>query len=395
MANVAARLRRRYREIAATGPRLKGWRAYANWALANASMALRTTRLAARPLKLTFDPITACQLRCPLCPTGLGIQDRGPGRASLHLFEHLMEEVGDYVFFLDFYNWGEPLLNRDLEAMLRLASRKRIVSNVSSNLSLPLDDDRLRSLLGSGLSELIVSIDGTSQETYGTYRRSGNFELAFGNLRRILALKREMGLSGPVVTWRFYVFRFNEHEMGRARELAAEIGVDRLVFGTPFLDEGRFPIPAADREAMRQWASTDPAFDRYRPGHSEYLDPAAKGPVRKRCDWHYVSTAINPDGGVAPCCAVFEKGNDFGTLGGDGTYMELVNNAAFTSVRARFAGRRAEPTGLVCERCPTPSIMDYGSIMNRHIALYTLAALAGTARRAFSAASRIPDMAPR
>lgn len=374
-------LRTRYREVADIAPPFKAPRAYWNWALANWDMWRRSSRLHARPLKLTFDPTNLCQLKCPLCPTGLRIQDRAPGRAQMHIFEHLMDEVGDYVFFMDFYNWGEPLLNRRLEDMLRIAARKRIVTYVSTNLSLPLSDERLIAFLTSGVSEVIVSIDGTSQETYGTYRREGDFELAFGNLKRLAALKRQRGLRRPVIVWRFYVFRFNEHQIPRARELAAEIGVDRLVLGTPFLDEGRFPIPPADREAMKAWAPTLPEFDRYQPGHPEYESPRAPIEKRSRCDWHYISSAINPDGGVSPCCALFEQENDFGTLADGTPYMEVVDNARYRAIRDRFAGRSAEPTGLVCERCPTPAIMDYGRIMNRHIAYFTLVQLAEGLRR--------------
>ena len=382
------RLRERYREVASIAPPLKGPRAYWNWAVANASMALRTSRLRARPLKLTFDPTNLCQLECPLCPTGLGIQNRGGGRADLEIFERLMDEVGDYVFFIDFYNWGEPLLNKNLEAMLRIAARKKIVTFISSNLSLPLSDERLHSLLTSGLSELIVSIDGASQETYGTYRRGGNFELALENLRRIMAMKKQYGLARPVVVWRFYVFRFNEHEIDRARQLAAEIGVDRMVFGTPFLVDDRFAMSAEEREKVAGWASTLPEFNRYQPNHPEYEDPRTPMEKRTRCDWHYVSTAINPDGAVSPCCAVFEKETDFGTLAGGASYMDVVNNERFVAIRDRFAGRRAEPTGLVCERCPTPAIMDYGRIMNRHIAMFTLVQLAEALRRPFRRRAR-------
>lgn len=382
--NSLHRLRARYRDAAAAAPPLKRPRAYWNWALANYEMWRRSTHLRARPLKLTFDPTNVCQLECPLCPTGMRIQDREHGRARMHVFEHLMDEVGDYVFFMDFYNWGEPLLNKRLEDMLRIASEKRIVTHISTNLSLPLSDERIHALLTSGLSEMIVSIDGTSQEAYGSYRRKGRWELAFDNLRRVMSIKKQYSLARPVVIWRFYVFRFNEHEIGRARELAAEIGVDRLVFGTPFLDEGRFPIPDAEREAMKSWASTLPEFDRYRASHPEYEDPRKPMEKRTRCDWHYLSTAINPDGGVAPCCAVFEQRNDFGSLEeGTGSYMDVVNNDRFRAIRDRFAGRRDEPTGLVCEQCPTPSIMEYGRIMNRHIALLTAVQIAEGVRALF------------
>jgi len=376
------RFRIRYREVAGIAAPLKGPKAYANWLLTNLEMRLRTRRVRARPLKLTLDPTNICQLKCPLCPTGLRIQDRAPGRGKLHVFEHLIEEVGDYVFFIDFYNWGEPLLNKQLEDMIRLAADKNIVTYVSSNLSLPLSDARIESLVTSGLSELIVSLDGATQGTYETYRRAGRLELSLENMRRIVEAKRRLGRTQPVVVWRYYVYRWNEHEMELARKRAAEVGVDRLVFATPYLDEGRFPLSPEDREAMKEWSSTLPEFDRYHPSHPEYQAPDAPVEKRQRCDWHYLSTAINPDGAVAPCCAVFEQAYDFAQLEPGRTgYMEAVNNERFTAIRDRFAGRRTEPTGLVCETCPTPALMDYGAIMNRHVALFTLVSLLESARR--------------
>lgn len=376
------RVRERWREVASIAAPLKGPRAYANWALTNVERALRTSRVRARPLKLTLDPTNICQLRCPLCPTGLRIQDRAPGRGRLDVFEHLIEEVGDYVFFIDFYNWGEPLLNKQLEEMIGLAARRNIVTFVSSNLSLPLTDARIESLVRSGLCELIVSLDGATQATYATYRREGDLELALSNMKRIIETKQRLGLTRPVVVWRYYVYRWNEHEIDLARRRAAEIGVDRLVFATPYLDEGRFPIPPVDREAMKSWASTLPAFNRYQPGHPEWQDPAKPIAKRSRCDWHYVSTAINPDGSVAPCCAVFEQANDFGRLEpGTTGYMDVINNERFVAIRDRFAGRRSEPTGLVCEQCPTPAIMDYATIMNRHVAMFTLVSLVESLKR--------------
>jgi MoaA/NifB/PqqE/SkfB family radical SAM enzyme len=380
----------RYGEIAAISPRMKGLRAYLNWARANAEMLFRTRRVDARPLKLTFDPVNICQLQCPLCPTGLRIHDRDPGHARLHLFEKLMEELGDYVFFLDLYNWGEPLLNVHLEEMIEMASRKNVTSYVSTNLSLKLSAERIDRLVASGLGELICSLDGATPETYATYRRQGNFELALSNMRRIVEAKRRLGVTRPAIVWRFYVFRFNEHEIERARALAADVGVDRFVLGSPFLDEGRYPIPDADRKAMGDWATTLPAFNRYAPAHPEFADPAATGARRSRCDWHYVSTAINPDGGVAPCCAVYERSNDFGVLGEgpSGTYMEVVNNEKFRSIRDRFAGRPGAPTGLVCETCPVPAIMDYGRILNRQILMFTFVELAEFLRRPLRALVR-------
>jgi MoaA/NifB/PqqE/SkfB family radical SAM enzyme len=358
-------------------PRLRSPRAYANWILSNAERLAGVSRIRARPLKLTFDTTNVCQLRCPLCPTGLKAQDRSHGHARIEMFERLLDEVGNCLFFIDFYNWGEPLLNTHVDDFIRLASSRKIVCTMSTNLSLPLTDDRIRRLLTSGLNEIVVSIDGATSRSYSTYRVLGNFELVCDNLRRMVAIKRQLGQAQPLITWQYLVFRFNEGEIGEAARMAAEIGVDRIDFRSPFLDVDRYPLGESDRQTMAAWAATDRLYQ---------IAPKTAAAAAKRytrCGWHYTSAAINWDGSVAPCCTVFEKRDDFGTLGpcGEHGYMEVVNNALFRSVRDRFAGRESKPTNLVCENCPTPLIMDYHKMLNRHIVFFSFVAATQAVRR--------------
>ena len=375
------RLRERYGQIALMKPQLKGLRAYTNWILSNYELWTGTSRIRARPLKITFDPTNVCQLRCPLCPTGLQVQDRDAGLAHLHLLQHLLDQVGNYLFFIDFFNWGEPLLNTRVEEFIQLASSKKIVCSISTNLSLPLTDDRIRRLVTSGLNEIIVSLDGASSETYATYRKHGKFELVCSNMRRIIEAKRRLGQTRPMVTWQFLVFRFNEHEIEKAKAMAVAIGVDRLIFRPPSLDVDRYPLPGAEKDKMAAWKSSDSLFQ------ISAGDDEAR--AKARCGWHYMSTAINWDGSVAPCCTLFQKQDDFGSIGkgGEIPYMDVVNNWAFRSVRERFAGKRKEPVKLVCENCPTPQIMDYHKWLNRQIVLFTLVTLL-EAVRSFLGGSR-------
>ena len=372
------RLRKRWHELASIRPPLKRPAAYANWIRANYELWRGTSRIHARPIKITFDPTNICQLRCPLCPTGLRAQDRELGRARTELFARLMDEIGPYVFFIDFFNWGEPLLNPQVEELIQIAASHKIVCNMSTNLSLALSDDRIERLVRSGLREMVVSIDGASRETYETYRRKGDFDLVVKNLSRIVEAKRRLGLTFPVITWQFLVFRFNEHERDAARALADRIGVDRLEFRTAFLDVNRFPVSAEDAKAIADWKPTDVAFQ------VEHHKSATKH--HARCGWHYMSSAINWDGSVTPCCTTFEKRDDFGTLGKDGrtSYQDVINNDAFRGVRERFAGRRADPVPHVCENCPTPVIMDYHQYLNKKVLIFTAAALAQAAGRLFA-----------
>ena len=97
-------------------------------------------------------------------------------------------------------------------------------------------------------------------------------------------------------------------------------------------------VTAEDKERIAGWTPSLPEYNRYDPASTAHTVV----PPRPRCGWHYMSTAINWDGTVAPCCTVFEKRDDFGRLSGAGRdYMSIVNNDAFRAVRDNFAGRTA------------------------------------------------------
>ncbi len=345
-------------------------KAYFNWALANLEMLGRKTRIRARPLKTTVDITNVCQLRCPLCPTGLEAHDRVSTHFDYDKFIKLMDEIGDYLFFLDFYNWGEPLLHKRIEEFIHIARNKNISCGISTNLSLKLTDERIRKIINSGLNEMVVSVDGASQEVYEKYRRRGDYELVIANIRRFVELKKEMGAQTPCITWRFLVFGFNEHQIETARALAAEIGVDSFVATSAYLDEGFYPVPEAERKSMDNW---HPSLEEYQLYSGQREDgtfiPKYKPDVPNRCDWHYMSSAINADGNIAPCCALFSSENDFGTFDGkeENSYMNVLNNENYTGIRAKFNGERNETTNLVCEECPASIIMPYGYGVNRDI----------------------------
>lgn len=377
------KLMSRYGEYAAKNPRYKGIPAYLNWALAIFEMKLRVRNVRARPLKLTFEPTGVCQLRCPLCPTGLRNQARRGEHAELETFKRLMDEIGRYVFFIDFFNWGEPLLNPQLEDMVQIAGSNRIGTCISSNLSLPLPDERIKRLLTCGLDEIMVSLDGVSQQTYSTYRRGGNYELVLGNMRRIIEMRNTLGLKKPYVKWRFLVFKFNESEIEKARELAGSIGVDRLIFEAPYINDERFNLSQEDKKTVASWGSDDRAYNR---NHPLYKGLGGKTPSAKsvRCDWHYVSSCINWDGTVSPCCTLYDDADSFGKLTGEKSYMAVYNNANYRAIRDRFAHRLDRNTDLACERCPTKDIQNYGKYVNRQIMFSAFVMIAeGLRRRIF------------
>jgi MoaA/NifB/PqqE/SkfB family radical SAM enzyme len=364
-----------YKKYSFGAPGFKPLQAYWNWIRANYEMATQASIIKARPLKLNIDVTNTCQLRCPMCLTGLKLQDRPIGNLSQDVFKSLLDEIGDSVFFLDFFNWGEPLINKHVEQYIKIANQKKIWTTISTNLSLPLTDQRIQDLIESGLSEMIISADGASPETYATYRQGGDFELVMKNMQRFIQMKKQLGRKNPFILWRFLVFRFNEHEIQKASGLASQYNVDGIVFAAPYIDYERFPhwVPKNKKfqiKPLQDYLESPKTSDPPTPASSEKSSPEKH---RTRCDWHYVSSAINSDGSIAPCCALFGKADDFASYTGKdgGSYMAGINSEKYQMIRNRFAGHIDHAVDLVCENCPTPEIMNVGKTVNQLISVLT------------------------
>ena len=131
-----------------------------------------------------------------------------------------------------FYNHGEPLLNPDVFSIVEHTHRNRVGTNISSNFNWPQPVD-INDFIRSGLDYVTVSLDGVTQEAYQQYRVRGDIAEVFDNMKRLVSAKKALKSKTPFVEWQFIVFKHNEHEMAKAREMASEIGVDLLRFVSP------------------------------------------------------------------------------------------------------------------------------------------------------------------
>lgn len=332
---------RHLRSLVQHGTPRKWW----NLALAETERALRAVQVRSRPYLLIVDPCNYCNLRCPLCPTGLGDLGRPQRMLSFEHFRRWFDPHAPYLFETYLHNWGESLLNKQVYRMIEHAQSRNVGTNLSSNF-VALDSADLDSLLDCGLEYLVVSLDGTSQETYGQYRIRGDHQRVVDNLSEMLRRRGARGRSTPVIEWQFIVMKQNEHQVPEAEVLARKLGVDLLRFipvGVPYELRNRkeiadrwFPVSLTGRVKG----------DRQGPQFGQAAKP---GP----CFYLYRSMVVNPDGGVSPCCEVYRQNRDFAALGeGPIDVPAIWNNQRYRSGRSLFSAATVEdrvPT--VCDGC--------------------------------------------
>jgi MoaA/NifB/PqqE/SkfB family radical SAM enzyme len=186
------------------------------------------------PSRLYIECTAACNISCAeaCCAPETGItRTRQAGMLDFDLFRRLVDEAGPSLGRVDFFNYGEAFLHkRAVEMCEYIKSRYPHIYLYTSTNGLALSEPQARRLVHSGIDEVTFSIDGATPESYAKYRQRGRFEVAIRTLGTMAEEKRRSGRDVPFLNWRYILFRWNDSdaEMNRARELAAEIGVDRL-----------------------------------------------------------------------------------------------------------------------------------------------------------------------
>jgi len=181
------------------------------------------------PVSISFEPTTSCNLRCPECPSGLRAFTRPTGMLEKDFFSQTIDEIHKDLLYLIFYFQGEPYLNTSFLDMVKYASDKGIYTATSTNAHY-LNEEAARKTVESGLDRLIISIDGTTQETYKQYRVGGNLEKVIEGAKNIVKWKKELNSKTPFVFFQFLVVKHNEHQIEEIQQLAKEIGVDEVRF---------------------------------------------------------------------------------------------------------------------------------------------------------------------
>ena len=288
------------------------------------------------PVSMAIEPTTACNLRCPECPSGLRTFTRPTGKLDVSLFEKIMKDVRERLLYLTFYFQGEPYLNPQFLDMVKIAANHRIYTTTSTNAHF-LDDNNAKKTIESGLNRLIISIDGSSQDTYESYRKEGDLSKVLEGTKNILKWRKKLKSSSPKVVWQFLVVKPNEHQIPEIKKLAKEYGVDKVAFKTAQIYDyknGSDLIPTIDK------------YSRYK----KEIDGSysIKNELENKCWKMWNSCVITWDGNIIPCCFDKDANHNFGNVGQE-SFEEIWSSKKYQSFRNALLKSRSEIE--ICKNC--------------------------------------------
>ena len=316
------------------------WRKLFNFIRVETQLRFTRRVIWGNPYEWEIDTTNICQLKCPLCHTGKGTIHRDQGVMDFDLFTKVVDQIKSSCMWLTLYSWGEPFLNRRIHEYIEYAHNKNIATIISSNLNKPLTPKIAEQVIKSGLDVMIVSLDGVTQDVYEVYRVNGYLNHVLANLHIVDDMKRELGSKTPYIEWQFIVMKQNEHQLDEAKVLASELGVDSLVF-----KKVDFPHGEDDQAEAERWLPRE---------HPEYLrkDPFFK-PYSENgqvCWRLWRSAVVNWDGGLAPCCYLTDKTQDFGDLN-QSSVKDVWNNTKYTTARGLYESNFVPEEWVGCLDC--------------------------------------------
>jgi len=288
------------------------------------------------PLSLTIEPTTACNLRCPECPSGLRSFTRPTGKMNFDLYKKIIDEQFRTLTYLILYFQGEPYLHPDFTRMIRYASNKNIYTATSTNAHF-LNDENCQKTIESGLGRIIISLDGTDQASYEKYRIGGEFEKVLAGTKNLVKWREKNNSKTPFIIIQFLVFQHNEHQVDKVKELSKTAGADDVWIKTAQIydfQEGSDLLPQNSR------------FSRYRAQQDGKY--RTNNRLFNHCwkMWH--SSVISWDGITGPCCFDKDIKYRFGDVSKE-SFNDIWYNDAYNNFRKHILNQRGEID--ICQNC--------------------------------------------
>lgn len=313
--------------------KLKEW----NYKLIEWQKKNKKTVLLGYPYWLTVDPTNVCNLECRFCPTGQHRENSRPKEImAMTRFKSIMNKIGKYLLYVEFCNWGEPLLNKNTTEMIKIAKKYGARTFLSSNLNIPMTSEYAEQIIKSGLDRMTISLDGASQESYEIYRKNGKFSLVLDNIKLLTEAKRKLDSKTPHLHWQFLVFKHNEHEIEKARKMAVESGVNDIGFTAPF--------------CAPDWVSTIDEYNNYIVRDNDKA-VSFKHAESKLCNWLWDAITINADGSISPCCSVEDKKDDFEMFRWWKPFFVIWNSKNYRIARRYVVDKIKSGDENICTKC--------------------------------------------
>lgn len=296
-----------------------------------AGSALKKPLISGMPPAIGVEMTNFCNLRCPECASGSGTMRREKGFMDTAFFVQFIEELKPYLFNINLYFQGEPMMHPDFFAFIDATGH--LYKTISTNGHF-LDEATAIKLANAGRGRLIISLDGIDNETYSKYRKNGNIEKVITGIKTVGAEFRKRH-SKMKLEIQVLLNRYNEHQIDAIHKLSMENGATLV----------KKSMQVCNPEDIPAWMPESKKYRRYIEENGSYR---IKSYFPRRCARLWFNPVVTWDGKVLPCC--FDKDADY--IMGDlreQSFREIWHGRRYLEFRrAVLSGREKIP---ICRNC--------------------------------------------
>jgi radical SAM protein with 4Fe4S-binding SPASM domain len=240
------------------------------------------------------------------------------------------------VFYVTYYFQGEPFLNPQFLEMIKAAKRYRMFTATSTNAHF-ITQDNAEEVVKSGLDQLIISVDGVSQEVYEQYRVHGDLEKVWIATEALVKAKQKLNSSTPKLIFQCLAVKPNEHEIPLVFEKAKALGVDEVRIKSAQLYDYKHGNPLMpDKEEYSRYKRTR---------QGEFV---LKNTGGNHCWRMWTGSVVTWDGKVVPCCFDKDAAHAMGELTKD-SFNKIWRNPSYQVFRTGILKNRQ---GIdICQNC--------------------------------------------
>ncbi len=332
--------------------------------------AVRGARMGAMPRMVFIEVTNRCNLRCETCPRTYFTRE--PLKTLTFAEFRAIADQFPAMQRCALHGIGEPLLNRELPAMIAYLKDRGVEVLFNSNGTL-LTPAWQEALARSGLDQYRCSIDGARRETYARIRGADLLDKVVAGLGGLVQTKVRLGLSTPQISIWCVATRENIAELPELVRMAADLGVpevylQRMVFfaqdagqqyGMARQDLAIFDSALGQQEAIvaeceALSAQLGIAFRVRRPhlrGSLAAKRSAGDAPWRA-CMRPWTTAYVTANGNCLPCCiSPFSTSNYESLILGnlfERPFADIWNETAYGMFRERLLSVDPHPACAGC-----------------------------------------------
>lgn len=183
--------------------------------------------LGPRRLKAIIDVSNKCNLRCRMCHFSFDSVFRQPAaHMTPSMFARIAESVLPHAHTLILSAGNEPLVSPYFIEILRIAAEYAVPDMLFITNAQLLTPRVAEAVIEAGVTQVQISADGATKQTYEYIRRGARFETLLSNLEYLTKRKRELGLCLPRLQFNVVLMRSNLEELELYVDLAEQLGVE-------------------------------------------------------------------------------------------------------------------------------------------------------------------------